>query len=151
MSTELFKAVNAADVGHARQILSAGAEVNSRDADGATVLMLACHAGNLPMVMVLIEAGADVNAADPRGWTPLMKAAYNAELDRGFADVAQALIGAGNVRLVLSGHYHTGVPLFLDKGIWFATARGFTEAPHPFHIYDIEENTVASRTFTLAI
>ncbi len=95
MSTELFKAVNAADVGHARQILSAGAEVNSRDADGATVLMLACHAGNLPMVMVLIEAGADVNAADPRGWTALMKAAYNAELDRGFADVAQALIGAG--------------------------------------------------------
>ena len=66
------------------------------------------------------------------------------------ATMRESLIAAGNVRLVLSGHYHTGVPLFLDKGVWFATARGFTEAPHPFHIYDIEEETVISRTFTVA-
>jgi ankyrin repeat protein len=67
------------------------------------VLMLACHTGNLPMVMVLIEAGEDVNASDVRGWTPLMKAAYNADLDRGFADVAQALIDAGaNVEAPIS-------------------------------------------------
>ncbi|MEO8332286.1 MAG: ankyrin repeat domain-containing protein, partial [Gallionella sp.] len=34
-------------------------------------------------------------ASDDRGWTPLMKSAYNADLNRGFADVAQALIDAG--------------------------------------------------------
>jgi ankyrin repeat protein len=55
------------------------------------------------MVQVLIAAGAAVNAGDERGWTPLMKAAYNADLDRGFADVAQALIDAGaNVEMPIS-------------------------------------------------
>ena len=40
----------------------------------------------------------------------------------------EAIIASGNVRLVLSGHYHIGVPLFLDKGVWFATARGFSRS-----------------------
>jgi predicted MPP superfamily phosphohydrolase len=70
------------------------------------------------------------------------------------AQMRDAIIASGNVRLVLSGHYHRGVPLFLDKGVWFATARAFTEAPHPFTIYDIAEEGAAaeitSRTFTLA-
>ena len=57
--------------------------------------MLAAHAGNLGLVNALIEAGADVNALDERGWGPLSRAVYNADLDRGFADVVQALIGAG--------------------------------------------------------
>jgi ankyrin repeat protein len=73
------------------------------NSDGTSVLMMASHAGNLSMVMALIEAGADVNASDERGWTPLMKAAYNADQDRGFADVAQALIDAGaNVEAPIS-------------------------------------------------
>ena len=60
-----------------------------------TVLMLAAHAGNLPMVKLLLEGWADVNACDERGWSPLTKAVYNPELKRGFADVVQALIDAG--------------------------------------------------------
>jgi ankyrin repeat protein len=103
MSTDFFEAVKNGDNGRIRQMLSAGTDVNSRDGDDATALMLAAHAGNLPLVMSLIEAGADVNASDDRGWTPLMKAAYNSELDRGFADVAKALIDAGaNVEAPIS-------------------------------------------------
>jgi predicted MPP superfamily phosphohydrolase len=66
------------------------------------------------------------------------------------AKMRDAIIGAGHVRLVLSGHYHAGVPLFQDKGVWFATARAFTEAPHPYAIYDLEEEMVTSRAFVLA-
>lgn len=71
------------------------------------------------------------------------------------ADMRDAMIASGNVRLVLSGHYHIGVPLFPDKGVWFATVRGFTEYPHPFNIYDINNKNindvgVTARTFTLA-
>ena len=103
MSAELLEAVNRGDVDAVRRSLSAGADVDFRDSEGSTLLMLASHAGNLPMVMALIEAGAGVNACDERGWTPLMKAAYNADLDRGFADVAQALITAGaNVEAPIS-------------------------------------------------
>jgi len=79
MSAELLQVVRSGDVDSARRMLAAGADINSSDGDGATLLMMACHAGNLPMVLALIDAGAEVNASDERGWTPLMKAAYNAE------------------------------------------------------------------------
>ena len=95
MPDSLFDAVRAGEVDRARKLLAAGADRDARDGDGATALMLAAHTGNLGMVQALIEAGADVNAADERGWGPLAKAVYNADLDRGFADVAQALIEAG--------------------------------------------------------
>lgn len=103
MSAELLEAVRSGDVDSARRMLAAGADVNFRDGEGATLLMLASHAGDLSMVRALIEAGADVNASDERSWTPLMKAAYNAEQNRGFADVVQALIDAGaNVEAPIS-------------------------------------------------
>ncbi|MGB7542218.1 MAG: ankyrin repeat domain-containing protein [Burkholderiales bacterium] len=103
MSTELLEAVRTGDVERTQQMLAAGADIQSRDGEGATLLMLASHAGNLPLVRALIEAGAEVNASDERGWTPLMKAAHNAELDRGFAQVAQALIDAGaNVEMPIA-------------------------------------------------
>lgn len=70
------------------------------------------------------------------------------------AAMRAAIIAAGHVRLVLSGHYHIGVPLFFDKGTWFATVRGFTEAPHPFNLYELTgvgpTLTITSQTFTVA-
>jgi ankyrin repeat protein len=58
-------------------------------------LLQAAAAGDLARVRELLAAGADVNATDAQGWGPLMKAVYNAELDRGFADVVGVLIEAG--------------------------------------------------------
>jgi len=95
MAAPLFDAATAGHVDLVRQLLAAGADCNERNGDGATALMLAAHAGHLEVVKTLIEAGADVNARDERGWGALTKAAYNADLDRGFADVAQSLIDAG--------------------------------------------------------
>ncbi len=95
MSVSLFDAVTAGDVAGVRGLLAAGADCNQRNGDGATALMLAAHAGNLDLVRILVAAGADVKAADERGWSALTKAVYNADLDRGFADVAQVLIDAG--------------------------------------------------------
>ncbi len=95
VSMELFGAVKNGDIGLIRQLLDAGAGVNTRDSEGATLLMQAAHLGNVAMVNALIAAGAEVNASDERGWTALMKSAYNAELNRGFAEVAQALVNAG--------------------------------------------------------
>ena len=95
MVTELVDAVKAGDISAMKRMLAAGADVNSRDTDGSTLLMLAANEGDLPMVKVLIEGGADVNACDERGWAALAKAVYNAEMKRGFAEVVKALIAAG--------------------------------------------------------
>ena len=65
------------------------------------------------------------------------------------ATMREQIIASGNVRLVLSGHYHIGVPLFFDKGVWFATVRGFTEAPHPFNLYEVDGDQVSARTLSL--
>ena len=56
MSAELIEAVKAGNTAEAQRMLAAGADVNSRDAEGATLLMLAAHAGNLAMTKVLVEA-----------------------------------------------------------------------------------------------
>ena len=95
MSNELIAAVKANDASKVQTLLAGGANVNERENDGTTPLMLAAHMGNLPLVDELVKAGADVNAADERGWTALAKSTYNPDLKRGFADVAQTLIKAG--------------------------------------------------------
>jgi ankyrin repeat protein len=95
MSAELIKAVQTGDTAAVQRMLAAGADVNSRDGEGATLLMLAAHTGDLSMVRVLFEGGTDVNACDERGWSALTKAVYNTALKRGFADVIQVLIEAG--------------------------------------------------------
>lgn len=95
MSTHLFNAAAIGDIIQIRALLQGGADCNSRNSDGASLLMLAAGAGHLETVKVLIELGTEVNATDPLGWTALMKALYNHELNRGFPEIVSTLIGAG--------------------------------------------------------
>jgi len=74
--------------------IKAGADVEAKDNDGMTALLLAARQnGNPEVSSVLIQAGADVNAKNNGGMTPLMWAAEwnNAEvlnvLIQGGADV----------------------------------------------------------------
>ena len=57
------------------EALKRGADVNGRDPDGWSPLMLAAQWNNAEVVRVLLEAGAEVNALNPSGWSPLMLAA----------------------------------------------------------------------------
>lgn len=95
MSTELLNAVLAGDVVKATTLLKNGADCNSSNDEGATLLMLAAGAGHIEIVEMLIATGAKVDATDARGWTALMKALFNYELNRGFPDIVSALISAG--------------------------------------------------------
>ena len=92
MTTEMLNADKTANI---RDLLQGSADCNTRNAEGATLLIQAAEIGNLELVKMLIEAGADVNATDPQGWTALMKALYNHDLDRGFPEIVSALIDAG--------------------------------------------------------
>ena len=59
-----------------RQLIQGGADVNAKNEDGLTPLMLAAQYNSNPKALrALIGAGADVNAKNKDGVTPLMFAA----------------------------------------------------------------------------
>ena len=72
----------------------AGAEdVNLKDEQGQTVLMLAAQNGSLDHLKALLAGGAELNAKDENGNTALMFAA-----NKGHADCLKALLAAGAER-----------------------------------------------------
>lgn len=50
-----------------KQLLSAGFDINSQDAEGRTPLMRAACRGHIAMVQLLLENGADINRVDKEG------------------------------------------------------------------------------------
>ena len=66
----LIDAVLMNDIGRMRELLAAGANPDSRDAEhGETALMLT---RSEMAARILVDVGAEVNACDDRGWTSLM-------------------------------------------------------------------------------
>ena len=58
------------------------------------------------------------------------------------AQLRQQIVQSGAVKLVLSGHYHIGVPLFEEGGVHFCTVRGFAEAPHYYNLYQLNGDCI---------
>ena len=72
----LFEAVMAKNISVVKDALDKGAEVEARNKDGRTPLMVAARYPTIPeIVSLLLEKGAEVNARNNAGWTPLMRAA----------------------------------------------------------------------------
>ena len=57
-------------------LISGGVNINARNNDGASPLLLATKSMNWELAKKLIELGADVNIADNQGQTPLITARY---------------------------------------------------------------------------
>jgi 3',5'-cyclic-AMP phosphodiesterase len=66
-------------------------------------------------------------------------------------EMRDRIVASGQVRLVLSGHYHRGVSPVNEKGVYFATVRAFGEEPHPFWIYTLEGEDVHYREVLLVL
>jgi ankyrin repeat protein len=62
--TALMFAARVGDLASARLLVSAGANVNDRDAWGVSATVLAAHSGFVDLVEFLLENGADANASD---------------------------------------------------------------------------------------
>ena len=64
-----------------RKALRSPGEVDKRNAEGMTPLMLAAEAGDLEPVKALVAKGALVNTRSAHGWTPLMYAARRGNVE----------------------------------------------------------------------
>jgi uncharacterized protein len=89
-SGTVVEAIKARNHQAVRALLDRRANVNAREADGATPLHWAVRLDDLDSVRLLLRAGADVNVANRYGVTPLMLAATN-----GSAAITEALLRAG--------------------------------------------------------
>ena len=75
--TELLKAYHDGNIELMRKALESGANIDVRDSEGRTPLMLACENSiNQIVAIFLIEKGADIHLKDNDGWTPLHSAVY---------------------------------------------------------------------------
>jgi ankyrin repeat protein len=64
LDRELIAAARAGDADEVRALLDRGADVDGRDANGATALVAAAYGNHVEVARLLAEAGADVNAKD---------------------------------------------------------------------------------------
>lgn len=91
-----FDAVKSGDKETVAMAIKEGFNVNAKDKDGYTALLIAAEKGDLEMAYLLVEKGADVNAKDKDGYTALIYVAYSGNLE-----IAKILIKNGadvNVR-----------------------------------------------------
>ena len=70
----LRQAAESGDIPGLQTSLNEQVDIDSRDADGRTALMLATLHGQINAVELLLEHGADPNIADEHGTTPLRAA-----------------------------------------------------------------------------
>lgn len=89
-SAALLHAAQEGDVETVQQLLTEGADVESKDSSGQTPLALAARANQLEIVQMLLEAGADKEAKGYGNVTPLGFAVY-----RGHTEIVETLVAAG--------------------------------------------------------
>ena len=64
-----------------KELLKKGADLEAKDKDGLTALMVAVYNGRLEVVKYLAECGADLEAKDEEGYTALMTASEYGQLE----------------------------------------------------------------------
>ena len=77
LNAELIESVENKDIKKIKSLLNQGAEVNSADEEGTTVLMSAGFFGYVKIVELLILEGANLNTKDIYGDTAFIKAVFS--------------------------------------------------------------------------
>ncbi|MCZ6667553.1 MAG: ankyrin repeat domain-containing protein [Gammaproteobacteria bacterium] len=78
---QLLDAVSKQDSDAVRMLLTQGADIETRDSNGRTALLLATHHNAIEVARLLIDAGADVNAMDNITDSPYLYAGAEGRLE----------------------------------------------------------------------
>jgi uncharacterized protein len=125
----LAVAAERGDVASVRSLLSAGLDVNSRDAGGWTPLMHASFRGQRAIVKLLLSKGAKVNLADSSGYTALTCTILRTREEGVFhGDLISLLLNHGANVNVRDKDGNTPLLLMLDVDICFGC---LPEVPKP--------------------
>jgi rhodanese-related sulfurtransferase len=89
-TTPLIKASHSGEHGIVRLLITAGAEVNARNADGNNALWMACVGGHRDIIDMLVGAGIEIDNRNDNGATALMYAASS-----GKAAIVERLLAKG--------------------------------------------------------
>ena len=84
---EFFRLCNSGNAAQIKEAVTNGANINAKDSDGWTALILAAYDGNNKVAEILVKYGADVNAGDKNGGTALMKA-----VSKGYNEIVELLL-----------------------------------------------------------
>lgn len=95
----LLDAVRAGDLAQVR-VFAVRPELEARDSQGRTALLLATHADHVEIARALIEAGADVNAKDAMKDTPFLYAGAE-----GRDEILKLILGTGKADLADTNRY----------------------------------------------
>ena len=68
---QLWRAAESGDTQAVQAALDSQVDVNARDPEGRTALMIATRHGQTKAVLTLLAHGADPNVSDAKGFTPL--------------------------------------------------------------------------------
>lgn len=78
---DLMHLASEGDIDNATQLLTSGADINVRNEQGATALLIAVLNNKTAMVSLLLGYGADASIASKKGLTPLALAAKNGNIE----------------------------------------------------------------------
>lgn len=110
-SKSLNQAVVDGDIDEVKSKISAGADVNSKNRMGWTLLQTAIRNKRTEIAQLLIDKGADVNAKDNRGKTPLHFA-----VESGQKAIVETLIAKGADVNVMDGRADNALSLAKKNG-----------------------------------
>jgi ankyrin repeat protein len=135
LNWRLRSAVRRGDEAAVAALISRGADVETKDREGLTCLMIAANRGLVGVMQVLLELGADFNAASRvgglwTGFTPLMAACCDSA---GTVAPVELLLRSGaDPRMVDNENRNV-----LD----YAQISGYTEIVARLRAYGVEGNT----------